>query len=136
VEKYGFLAGLSPDAGAKRPSLTVAMSEQEIVDRPSHGESDVREQAVQQLKKRRDLSAHIVTYLIFNGAVWGVWALTGAGDIWPAWISGLWAIGLLMNVWDVYGRRPITEAEIRREMERVRGRADSGRPLGRGAVGG
>ncbi|HST33440.1 MAG TPA: 2TM domain-containing protein [Solirubrobacteraceae bacterium] len=112
------------------------MSEQEIVDRPSEGESDVREQAVQQLKKRRDLSAHFVTYLIFNGAVWGVWALTGAGDIWPAWISGLWAIGLLMNVWDVYGRRPITEAEIRREMERVRGRADSGRPLGRGAVGG
>jgi hypothetical protein len=111
------------------------MSEQEIVKQSSQGEDDVREQALQQLKKRRDLSAHFVTYLIVNAAVWGVWALTGAGDVWPVWLSGLWAIGLLMNAWDVYGRRPITEAEISREMERVRGRADGGRPLGGGAVG-
>jgi 2TM domain len=111
------------------------MSEHEVHSRPDDLESDVREQAVQQIKKRRDLSAHLVTYLIVNGAVWGAWAVTGGGDAWPAWLSGLWAIGLLMNAWDVYGRRPITEADIRREMDRVRGPGSGGRPLGRGAVG-
>lgn len=108
----------------------------ETASQPSERESDVREQAVQQIKKRRDLSAHFVTYLIVNAAVWGVWALTGAGDVWPVWLSGLWAIGLLLNAWDVYGRRPITEADIRREMDRVRGGRDDGRAPGRGAVGG
>ncbi len=44
-------------------------------------------------------------------------------------------MSLLMNAWDVYRRRPITEADIRREMDRARGGGDGGRPLGRGAVG-
>lgn len=109
--------------------------EEQAEEKAGEGHVDVREQAVQQIKKRRDLSAHFVTYLIVNGAVWGAWALTGGGDAWPAWLSGLWAIGLLLNAWDVYGRRPITEAEIRREMDRVRG-SDRRRPLGRGAAGG
>jgi hypothetical protein len=29
-----------------------------------------------------------------------------------------WAIGLVMNAWDVYWRHEISEADIRREMER------------------
>jgi hypothetical protein len=49
-----------------------------------------------------------------------IWALTGTGYPWPIWMSGVWAIGLLLNAWDVYGRRPITEAEIRREIEHLR----------------
>jgi hypothetical protein len=36
------------------------------------------------------------------------------------WVSGAWAIGLLLNAWDLYGRRPITEADIRREIARLR----------------
>ena len=29
-----------------------------------------------------------------------------------------WGIGLALHGWGVYGERPITEAEIQREMER------------------
>ena len=32
-----------------------------------------------------------------------------------------WGVGLAANAWDVYGRRPITEDEIRRETDRLRG---------------
>jgi hypothetical protein len=81
---------------------------------------DVREQALQTLKKRRDFGAHAITYVVVNAALWGIWAVTGAGYPWPAWVTCGWAIGLLLNAWDVYGRRPITEAEIRREIERLR----------------
>jgi hypothetical protein len=29
-----------------------------------------------------------------------------------------WGIGLVMNAWDVYGRREITEQDIQHEIER------------------
>jgi hypothetical protein len=83
-------------------------------------EPSVREQALQRIKKRRDFNAHVVSYVLINAALWGIWAVTGGGYAWPAWVSGGWAIGLLLNAWDVYGRRPITEADVRREIERIR----------------
>src|SRR5579872_2370048 len=67
-----------------------------------------REQALRRIKKRRDLGAHLVSYVLVNGALWAIWAATGAGYAWPAWVSGAWGIGLLMNVWEVYLRPPIT----------------------------
>jgi hypothetical protein len=51
--------------------------------------------------------------------VWAVWAATGAGDLWPAWLTGLWGIGLVLNAWDVYFRMPITEADVQREIQRL-----------------
>jgi hypothetical protein len=81
-----------------------------------------REQAVERLKKRRDLQGHVVAYVVVNAALWAIWAATGAGYPWPAWVSGGWAIGLLLNVWDVYFRAPITSADVEREMSRIRGK--------------
>jgi hypothetical protein len=79
-----------------------------------------RADAIRRLKKRRDFGAHAVTFVVVNAGLWVLWAVTGAGYPWPAWITGAWAIGLVLNAWDVYWRRPITEAEIRRQMERAR----------------
>lgn len=79
-----------------------------------------RDRAVSRLKKRRDFQGHVVTYLVVNAALWAVWAVTGADYPWPAWVSGGWGIGLLLNAWDVYFRSPITEAEVQREIERMR----------------
>jgi hypothetical protein len=31
----------------------------------------------------------------------------------------VWAIGLVMNAWDVFLRRPITEADVQHEIERL-----------------
>jgi 2TM domain len=77
------------------------------------------EQAVRRLKKKRDFQGHLVAYVVINAAVWAIWATTGAGYPWPAWLTGGWGIGLVLNAWDVYIRSPITEADVQQEMERL-----------------
>jgi len=84
---------------------------------PAH--SDDREQALERIKKRRDFSAHLFAYLVINAGIWAVWALTGGGYAWPAWVSGGWTVGLVLNAWDVYMRRPVTEADVAREIHRL-----------------
>jgi len=47
-----------------------------------------------------------------------VWALSGQGYFWPAWVMGAWGIGLVMHVWDAYFRKTVTEADIDEELRR------------------
>jgi hypothetical protein len=44
---------------------------------------------------------------------------TGAGYFWPAWVLFGWGVGSLLNGWDVYFRRPVTERDIEQEMKRL-----------------
>jgi hypothetical protein len=81
---------------------------------------DVRSEVRKQLEKRRDFAAHALSYVVVNAALVAIWAFTGAGYFWPAWVLGLWGIGLILNAWDVFWRRPITEADIDREVEKLR----------------
>ncbi len=88
-------------------------------------DDDLRNQARKRLQKRRDFSAHVVSYLVVNAMLIGIWAITGAGYFWPAWVLLGWGVGLALNAWDVFFRRAITEADIDREMKRSQGRPDS-----------
>jgi 2TM domain len=83
-------------------------------------EQELRKLAVSRLRKKRDFRTHIVIYVIVNAMLVGIWAVTGAGFFWPIFPILGWGIGVAANAWDVYGRRPITEEEIRREAERLR----------------
>jgi 2TM domain len=83
-------------------------------------DQDRRDRAIARLKKRRDFGAHLFVFLVVNGFLIGVWAFTGAGFFWPVFPMFLWGIGLVLNVWDVYWRRPVSEDQVRREMERMR----------------
>jgi hypothetical protein len=83
-------------------------------------DDDLREQALQRLRKKRDLVGHLVAYVVFNAALIGIWAIAGGGYFWPAWVLVGWGVGVVLNVWDVYFRRPITEAEVDREVKRLR----------------
>ena len=75
---------------------------------------------MQRLKKQRDFHAHLLVYLLVNGFVVVIWALTGsAGFFWPVFLIAAWGIGLVMNAWDVYWRREITEQDVQHEMERA-----------------
>lgn len=79
-----------------------------------------RSRAVERLKKRRDFHAHLLVYVLVNGFVVLIWALTGAsGFFWPVFPIAAWGIGVVMNAWDVYWRREITEQDIQHEMERA-----------------
>jgi hypothetical protein len=88
---------------------------------PQDSRDQARSRALKRIKAKRDLGAHAVTYVIVNLFLVGVWFMSGGGYFWPAWVLGGWGIGLALNAWDVLFRRPISEAEIEREMRRGQG---------------
>ena len=80
----------------------------------------LRKEATTRVRKRRDFGAHVVVYVVINAMLIGIWAMTGQGYFWPAWVLLGWGVGLILNFWDVYIRRPVTEADVEREMQRMR----------------
>jgi len=64
--------------------------------------------------------------VLVNTVVWAIWlviALTSGGGNWwpwPIFLTLPWGIGIAMNVWDVYFRKPITTADVENEMRRLR----------------
>ena len=83
-------------------------------------EADLRQQAVRSLKKKQDFRSHVIAYVLVNALLVGIWAATGANFFWPIFPIIGWGIGLAFNAWDVYGRRPLSDEQIRREQERLR----------------
>jgi hypothetical protein len=88
----------------------------------SANDERLRDEAVQQIKRRREFWQDLVSYVIVNAGLIIVWAITGAGYFWPGWVLGGWGIGLLFHAWATFGQKPIQEEEIRREMDRLRRR--------------
>lgn len=84
---------------------------------------ELRDQALSQLKKQRDLKAHVLVYTLVNLTIWGIWGVIAATSHsswpWPVFLTLFWGIGLAMNAWDVYFRRPITEHDLEREIDRL-----------------
>jgi hypothetical protein len=80
---------------------------------------DPRDRAIARLKQKRDFGAHLFVYLVVNAFLIGIWAVTGAGFFWPAFPLFGWGIRLVLNAWDVYWRKPVSEDRIRHEMERM-----------------
>lgn len=83
-------------------------------------EESARQAAIVAINRRREFWTHVMVYAVINAFLWALWAFTGAGYPWPVWVSGAWGTGLVLHGWDVYLRRPITEEDIRREIERQR----------------
>jgi hypothetical protein len=91
-----------------------------ITDEAPVAEESLRDEAIKRLKKKQEFQAHALVYLMVNALFWSIWALTSSGFAWPAIVSLGWGIGLVMNAWEVYMRRPIGEDQVRREIERMR----------------
>lgn len=85
-----------------------------------------REATRKRVEDRRGFLPHLVSYLFINGTLLFVWANTGpSGFFWPAIVMFSWGIGLVMHAWTAFVRKPITEADIDRELARERP-ADNG----------
>lgn len=88
-----------------------------------HGEDGVddseerREAAVKRLKAKRDFKTSAFAYVVVNPFLVAIWALGGGGYFWPIWPILGWGIALVFQAWNAYFRKPITEDDIRREME-------------------
>jgi hypothetical protein len=79
-----------------------------------------RERVRERLQLRRDFGTHVVAYVVINAFLVGVWAFTGAGYFWPAWVLGVWGAGLVLHAWEAFVRRPITESDVDAELRRIR----------------
>lgn len=88
--------------------------------RPADREVNEYEAARKRLERRRKFHADLVAYVVVNAGLILVWAVTGAGYFWPAWVLGGWGVGLVLDAWNVYGQRPITSADIERELNKGR----------------
>jgi hypothetical protein len=86
---------------------------------PANVDADPRQQAIERLKKKRDFRTHVFMYVAVNAVLVVIWAVTGSGFFWPIFPILGWGIGVAANAWDVYGRKPFSEDEIRRETERL-----------------
>ena len=84
------------------------------------GDRDLRDRAIARLKEKRDFGAHLFVYVVVNAFLIGIWAVTGAGFFWPVFLLFLWGMGLVLHAWDVYWRKPLSEDQVRRQMERMR----------------
>lgn len=101
--------------------------EKPLVEGTSSGDESYRVVAIRRLKKRRDFRSHLFGYLVVNAALWTIWAVDGAinefGWPWPAIVTFFWGLFVLGDASETFWKKPITEAEIDREVERLRGRA-------------
>ena len=106
------------------------------------GDQEIRELAVKQIERRRRFemrafAAAVVS--VFLVVIWAVSEYNNAGGwpsggfsssssiphVWNDWIVyPLIAIGMgvAIDAWNTYRRKPISENEIRREMDRLAGR--------------
>jgi protein-S-isoprenylcysteine O-methyltransferase Ste14 len=80
--------------------------------------ADERAEAIKRINARRDFTKHVVVYAVVNAALILIWLVTSTGYFWPGWVLGGWGIGLALHAWDTYGRRPISEDDIQREIQR------------------
>ncbi len=84
-------------------------------------EEELRNQAVERIKRKRDFVGHVVLYVVVNAGLWVVWAVNGGHthDLWPAWVSGIWLVILLLDAYKVFKERPISDQQIDEEIRRM-----------------
>jgi protein-S-isoprenylcysteine O-methyltransferase Ste14 len=108
---------------------------------PKVDEQQIRELAVKQIERKRRFRRHAFSYAaasILLVIIWAISEYNNAGGwptngfsqsssiphVWNIWIIypilGLSLI-LAIDAWNTYGRKPITESEIRSEMDRLTG---------------
>ncbi len=123
------------------PNITHDIPADTGPDASARGEQLARQQAIRQIERRRRFrvsTAWSAVGMMILVVIWavseyhnaGVWPTqgfsqsSGIHDVWNFWIVyplGAWILAVAAHAWFVYGNKPISESEIRREIERPAG---------------
>lgn len=110
-------------------------------DAPANGDQLARQQAIRQIERRRRFwisttwSGMAMLILV---AIWAIseyhnaggWPVdgfsqsSGIHEVWNFWIVyplGAWLLIIAAHAWAVFGNKPISESEIKRQIERQAG---------------
>jgi len=79
------------------------------------------EEASKRVKAKKGFYNGLATYLIVNGVLVVIWALSGQGSPWFLWPLGIWGIFLLGDFVKIFviGQRSDHEA-VEKEVEKIR----------------
>ena len=87
-------------------------------------QDDLRDQALASLKRKRDFRNQVAMWALMSAFFVAIWAVTSdaEGFFWPVFPIAGWGIGIGIQGYGIYGpgSKPISEAEIERESERLR----------------
>ena len=85
-------------------------------------QDDLRDQALASLKRKRDFRNQVAMWALMSAFFVAIWAVTSdaEGFFWPIFPIAGWGIGLTADAWATYGEKPISDAEIDREVEKLR----------------
>jgi len=112
-----------------------------LLNLPRADEQSIRELAIKQIERKRRFHARAFSAVAVGVMLVIIWAITeynNAGgwptsgfsqsssipNKWNSWIIYpiiALALGVAIDAWHTYRHRPVTEDEIRREIDRVRG---------------
>ena len=85
---------------------------------------DVRAYALKQIKKKQDFRQYLWVFAFVSILVTAIWFFTTpAGPFWPFWVyfgMGIGAVAAGLDAYGVLGRKPISEADIDAEVERLK----------------
>jgi hypothetical protein len=110
-------------------------------DGPPSSEDEARWQAIKEIGRRRRFRIEVVSSLIGMVILVVIWAIaeyhnaggwpthgfsqsSGIHDVWNFWIIYpfiAWVLILATRAWSLYGNKPISDGEIKREIERRAG---------------
>jgi adenylate cyclase len=76
--------------------------------------------AIERIEAKRAFGRHAGIYCAVNLLLIAIWAITSREYFWPIWPILGWGVGLGFSYWKVFLRRPISDDEIRRELEKGR----------------
>ena len=130
--------------GVKMPDIMHDTPADTGPDAPVESDLLARQQAIKQIERRRRFWIGAVWSAIAMVILVAIWAISeyhnaggwptqgfsqssGIHDVWNFWIIyplGAWVLLLAAHGWFVYGNKPISESEIKREIERQTGHHD------------
>lgn len=110
-------------------------------DTPADGDQLARQQAIRQIERRRRFWISTTWSGIAMLIVVAIWAISeyhnaggwpvdgfsqssGIHEVWNFWIVyplGAWLLIVAAHAWAVFGNKPISESQIKREIERQAG---------------
>ena len=93
-------------------------------------DEEIRNLAIQRVRRKRRFFSHLTVYLIINAFLWCMWALAAAGYgwgmrsttfPWPVFVTVFWGIGLISHGLGVFAFHSGWEQqEIDKEIARLK----------------